>query len=133
MREIKFRAWDKVTKEMCQVTRLMWNEGRGRYTEPMRKLTHISCNGVQMYHLADGYELMQNTGLVDKNGKEIYEGDIVKHLKYGGAWEVVYSLENTGYDLKNGEHSMHLSSLCCPYLEAIGNQYENSELLKGEG
>ena len=73
---------------------------------------------------------MQYTGLKDSNGKEIYEGDIVHHLKYGGNYPVIYSCENTGYDLKTKRDSMHLCITCCPNLEVIGNIYENPEQLE---
>jgi hypothetical protein len=69
------------------------------------------------------------TGLHDKNGKEIYDGDIVKHQLYRLPYQVRYSLENTGFDLWMECHSMHLGKLCEPKMEVIGNIWENKELL----
>ena len=72
MREIKFRAWDKKEKEMVEVCQINWHDPYG---------ITISHNGSWHNDIAD-YELMQYTGLKDKNGKEIYEGDIFEGPYY---------------------------------------------------
>lgn len=77
------------------------------------------------------YELIQFTGLKDKNGKEIYEGDIVKWfvndvIRTG---IVDYIDGYGGFDMKNFKDDYHV---CCDWLrgeyEVIGNIYENPEL-----
>ncbi len=66
MREIKFRAWDKDSKKMFKIARFDFSD----YTI----YSHLfACDG----YLGESCEIMQYTGLKDKNGKEIYEGDVV--------------------------------------------------------
>ena len=119
MREIKFRAWDKVKKE--------WILGK----EPFNIIGEVTVfDMVKQYslgHLND-IEVMQFTGLLDKNGKEIYEGDIIKTI--GEIGTVIYNapsfmaigVEQNIFDIVDDYF------IGC---EVIGNVYENKELING--
>jgi uncharacterized phage protein (TIGR01671 family) len=82
-----------------------------------------------------GYELMQYTGLTDKNGKEIYEGDIIidtQKQKY----KIIFDENHARYDLKVcGENKLSQTSYFTQiyekkHIEVIGNKFEHPELLK---
>lgn len=88
------------------------------------------------YDLKDIFEsgnpVMQCTGLKDKNGKLIYEGDIVKDISLNMIFKVGY--KKCVFYLENEEHIGYFHELATAYsekrLEVIGNTYENKELLE---
>lgn len=111
MREIKFRVWDK--------TKQNWV----KYTDAELGSTIRGVND-------NRYELMQFTGLKDKNGKEIYEGDIVQ-VEGAIPAEIYWKYE--AWQLRNGDKTGGMLGNWEPeQIEVIGNIYENQDLLKYE-
>nr|DAP23982.1 MAG TPA: YopX protein [Caudoviricetes sp.] len=123
----KFRAWDKVFKEMVQVNALVLDE-------QVVKVTYKNGN-VAKDDMKE-YELMQSTGLKDKNGKEIFEGDIVDYkgreavVKWHGSYaSFIYRFVD---GLQERVSEWDPLFLACYHFEVIGNIYENPELLEVE-
>lgn len=113
MRTIKFRAWDKQRKRMMSVGCIVFplhNEASRVY--PKRNKEN---------EITD-YELMQFTGLLDKNGIEIYEGDLVAYRNRGN--KPIGFLKG-GFVLLN-EYGEFYDSVCAAHgeCEVIGNIYE---------
>lgn len=82
------------------------------------------------YYAARGFPIMQYTGLHDKNGKEIYEGDI---LSGDGRWIVIFEYSQWGLDCleKERRHEWLPFDECdIEKCEVIGNIHDNPELLE---
>lgn len=129
-REIKFRVWQNEWKKMYKVRSIHFND-KGDIIGLHYKLTSGRIGAavcIDTYLEIDSVVLMQYTGLHDKNGKEIYEGDIVKFDNT--LMTVEWVDEEAGFTLhqKVYEEYHNVNSRC----EIIGNIYENPELLTKE-
>ena len=118
MRKIKFRAWDKENEKMMKVSSLHLEN----------KEISVKENGT--FHLFRMQDLMQYTGLKDKNGKEIYEGDIVILNDAEEESRCVVKYKYGSYILVDGDLRENLSNVEDRFLEVIGNIYENKNLLE---
>ena len=131
MREIKFRAWDKLNYRFLSMPLVgidFENDCVNSYE--IEQISDTEYKTVQ--NVCYSYELMQYTGLKDKNRVEIYEGDILSHhlqgnrfVEYGSPFK-----DYGGYMLvsKNGMRGTLNNS--DKLYEVIGNIYENPELLE---
>lgn len=121
----KFRVWDKLDKEIYEVGEIHWSRGEFDFIG----------DGITFKRDADEVELMQSTGLFDKNGKEVFVGDIIKCTR--GCPHEVYLEKEYGGTYIGGMPAIYLKGLLSGYAwtedeEIIGNVYENPELLEGK-
>ncbi|OZB90085.1 YopX family protein [Paenibacillus sp. XY044] len=135
MREIKFRAWDKKFNIMLDPEAFnrndIWISGEGSIYEIEEWCTFGGGGKVEI-DCSEQYVLMQSTGHIDRNGKDIYEGDIVQiqghpfegPMQINGNYEVGY---NDRMELCCGSLLLHRER---HYAEVIGNKFENPSLLE---
>ena len=127
-REIKFRAWHKDLKKIFKIGQITLEKGTWNFEPNDRDFIGISIPS------QPSFVLMQYTGLHDKNGKEIYEGDILK-VYYKGMSEVgyvEYDNDYCEYKIIINTDKDYFSLWKSIDLEKIGNIYDNPELLGGE-
>lgn len=132
MREVKFRAWDKCNEKMVS-----WWDIRNHYN--LLSMLDSVCTDYDLY------DVMQYIGLKDRNGVEIYEGDILHWEDLSNMsdstlkdnvrvfWDDEYlrwSIETLG-DVRDVEKLYDYSDV--EEIEVIGTIFENPELLKQEG
>ena len=145
MREIKFRAWDKDYKYMNYKVMVgnVWDEEN--YHAHMiwvdRKDVDYECeSGWMNFDEHSNNEIMQYTGLKDKNGVEIYEGDILSTdldrpyliVEFrNGAF--MFQCHDNGKDYYDFMATTGENSNFTKYHEVIGNIYENRKLLGRDG
>ena len=132
MREIKFRAFDKKQMQMYLSPNAASLGDLGAWFE--------AHSGKYGWNKDGDSNLMQYTGLKDKNGKEIFEGDIISmvdryfgdQLLKGGMFKIAYEDGALGvYDNKdNYECSLDDATIYNNSIDIIGNIYENPEMVK---
>ena len=147
MRGIKFRAWDKKKKTMMPIIEIDWEYKEVKFREWESK----DCENetVSDWARLEDTELMEFTGCKDKNGKEIYEGDMLRYryssTDFKGAVEFHDKILKIGWEgdeerfvgfiLRGIDKDGRVWFIAMPNtedIEIIGNIYENPKLLKGD-
>lgn len=156
MRTIKFKAWDVQGKEMYYGKNtdaiLTYNNGEfGLQVDthyPDHKLWNGEDHEIPVFDSIEEFNVMQFTGLLDKNGKEIYEGDILKFLPHyphdfqerypwkkhglignGVSWKDGWLYADTTFADRKEEQLLVGKDGVVDEWEVIGNIYENKDLL----
>jgi len=130
-REIKFRAWNG--DEMVTLTNagLQYFDFEGSYALSFVVDGYSGFWSHEQYDTmsekASKFPIMQYTGLKDKNGKEIYEGDIIGRTTI--ADRIVY-FDNCGFRTKKINNNRVLDFFVDAFDQVVGNIYENPNLIK---
>ena len=119
-----FRAWNKLASRMYIVNGLHFDRGMVQYENNDNAIRFIKLENII---------LMQSTGLHDKNGKEVFVGDIIKCTR--GCPHEVYLEKEYGGTYIGGMPAIYLKGIREGYAwtgteEILGNIYENPELLE---
>lgn len=135
-KEIKFRLWSKIGKKFIETDNpdLDFVINNNGYLYSIEYCYGETCILPQM-----DIEVLQFTGLQDRNGKEIYEGDIIKYnFPYDGRLKhispVTYLETQASFGIKDiyGNEIPLYRITANNYFEVVGNIYENPELLEGK-
>ena len=117
-RVIKFRVWDSHDRRMIQdihITR-----------------TNASVNDL---FRTERYLYQQFTGLLDKHGVEIYEGDILTNERHSALWEARWDSKMVAFYANESrwtEHPMYVAAWTLTNKQVIGNIYQHPDLIGGD-
>jgi uncharacterized phage protein (TIGR01671 family) len=141
MREMKFRAWIPA-KEVGEQDYHSDGKAEMFYQEDqylqsfLRRAYMMDCGREHESYISEGFTLLQYTGLKDKNGAEIYEGDVVRFKAWKGKHQgaVKWNGATCGFEIEMSPTS-HTGFFQDPLrtYEVIGNVHENPELLADGG
>lgn len=153
-RQLKFRAWHKAEKKMAEVETI--NFDKGAFLSGIEQGDDVICNKYVIpapkhgrFCEFDEFELMQFTGLLDKNGKEVWEGDVVRLCNTSSTYDgdlFSVGFRIGSFELQSDPSLPPLSFIYLAvqlrnklkiekdtdtesYIEVIGNIHENPELL----
>lgn len=133
-RTIKFRAWDGENMHYQDEIYFLfgrWNSDKNNEAG-FWAAYRIGEDDIPDFEAEENTSLMQFTGLLDKNGKEVYEGDVVvwKNLDTEVYYDIYYNEQDICWFARQlndiGETESYLDNM---YMEVIGNIHENSNLI----
>lgn len=132
-REIKFRAWNIEDKIMLMEAQDMYDglgtyyDNKGNEVDVYQYFNSSSFGGILDDAKESTHAVMQSTGLKDKNGKEIYEGDIIKIISKNRKWEGIKIVEWDAPRAMFTPSQIRYADVTAT--EIIGNIYQNPELM----
>ncbi len=126
MRDVKYKVWDVKNNEFIDKLTALYQNGTLVIYNP---LTSSYFEPIQ-----EDYDVIFYTGLKDKNGKEIYEGDIMIYPdepKPRNIYQIIFDGGCFVANCRVGSYFKYMREFILDTIEIIGNIYENKELLNG--